>query len=121
MILDAPAAGTVFVARDGPAVVGTVSLHYTISTAEGDRVAWVEDVVVRPDRRGGGLGSRLIRHAIDFAQTANIPRLTLLTDGVNADAIRFYTRHGFRRSDMVTLRLFPKAVTATGAADAGPR
>jgi ribosomal protein S18 acetylase RimI-like enzyme len=32
-------------------------------------------------------------------------RVTLLTDGVNTDAMRFYERAGFARSQMVPFRL----------------
>jgi GNAT superfamily N-acetyltransferase len=105
LILDSPGLGTIFVARDGGEVVGMVSLLFTISTAEGEAACWLEDLVVRPGRRGGGLGSRLLEHAIDFAKEHGFPRLTLLTDRSNEGAIRLYERHGFQRSAMIPLRL----------------
>ncbi len=62
-------------------------------------------MVVRPDRRGGGLGSRLLQYAIDYARSNSFTRISLLTDQVNEGAIRFYRRHGFRTSEMTALQL----------------
>jgi GNAT superfamily N-acetyltransferase len=62
-------------------------------------------MVVQPDRRGSGLGSRLLTHAITYARSCGFVRITLLTDRVNGGAIRFYGRHGFQPSEMTALRL----------------
>lgn len=82
-----------------------MSLLFTVSTEGGGPACRLEDMVVRPDRRGGGLGSRLLRAAIDHPRTHGFSRVTLLTDRVNAGAIRFYGRHGFTESEMTALRL----------------
>jgi GNAT superfamily N-acetyltransferase len=105
LILDSPGVGTIFVARDGREVVGMVSLLFTVSTAEGGPVCWLEDMVVRPDRRGSGLGGRLLGHALGYARAQHFTRITLLTDRDNEGAIRFYQRQGFQRSAMTVLRL----------------
>jgi GNAT superfamily N-acetyltransferase len=105
LILESPHIGVVFAARDGDSVVGMASLLFTISTAEGGPACWLEDVVVAPDRRGNGLGSRLLQHAIEYARARGFCRITLQTDHVNAGAIRFYRRHGFVESEMKTLRM----------------
>jgi GNAT superfamily N-acetyltransferase len=104
-IVTSPAVGQIFVARDGGLVLGMVSLLRTISTAEGGPVCWLEDMVVRPDARAAGIGSRLLQHAIDYARANGFKRITLLTDGDNDGARRFYQRHGFQPSAMATLRL----------------
>jgi GNAT superfamily N-acetyltransferase len=80
-------------------------LLFTVSTAEGGPVCWLEDMVVRPDRRGSGLGSRLLGHALGYARAHDFSRITLLTDRDNEGAIRFYQRQGFQRSAMTVLRL----------------
>jgi GNAT superfamily N-acetyltransferase len=105
LLIESPSTGVVFVAREGNEVVGMVSLLFTISTAEGGPACWLEDMVVRPDRRGDGIGNRLLQHAIDYARIHGFSRITLLTDKVNAGAIRFYERHGFVESAMTALRL----------------
>jgi GNAT superfamily N-acetyltransferase len=105
LIIEAPERGCIFLARSDAQVVGMVSLLFTISTAEGAAACWLEDMIVRPEQRGGGLGSRLLRHAVNDAKANGFVRITLLTDRGNAGGIRFYERHGFRPSEMVPLRL----------------
>lgn len=105
LVIQTPHVGVILAARDGGTVVGMVSLLFTISTAEGGPACWLEDMVVRPEKRGDGLGSRLLQSAIDYARTHRFSRITLLTDKVNAGAIRFYGRHGFKESAMTVLRL----------------
>ena len=104
-IIERPEAGQILVLRDGSSIVGMVNLLFTISTALGGRVAIVEDMVVRPARRGNGDGSMLLQAAIDFARSVACRRITLLTDRTNEAAQRFYKRHGFTLSDMIPLRL----------------
>ncbi len=104
-IIAAPGLGTILVAREGDRLLAMVSLLYTISTAEGGRVCWLEDLVVCAARRGQGIGARLLAHAIDCAHAQGCARITLLTDRVNAGARRFYARHGFSASAMVPMRL----------------
>ncbi len=106
MILTQPEIGRIFCAREGNQVLGMVSLLFTISTAEGGRAAWLEDMVIHPARRNSGLGRQLIDHALDAAQTLGCTRVTLLTDGVNTSAMRFYERAGFVRSEMVPFRRY---------------
>lgn len=108
LIVDNPARGCIFVAREGRDVVGMVSLLFSVSTAEGAEVCWLEDMVVRPDRRRAGLGSRLLEHAVAQARAQGLTRITLLTDRTNEEAQRFYGRHGFCPSAMMPWRLHLK-------------
>jgi GNAT superfamily N-acetyltransferase len=105
LIIEAPERGCIFLARSDSQVVGMVSLLFTISTAEGAAACWLEDMIVRPEQRGSGLGSRLLQHAVNDAKANGFARITLLTDRGNVGGIRFYERHGFRPSEMVPLRL----------------
>lgn len=105
-IIGNPDTGQILLLRSGgAAVVGMVNLLYTVSTARGSRVAILEDMVVRPEHRGNGAGSALLQAAIAQAQKDGCTRITLLTDGINEAAIRFYRRHGFEASGMLPLRL----------------
>jgi GNAT superfamily N-acetyltransferase len=97
--------GIVLVAKEGETVLGMVILLYTISIALGGRVALLEDMVVGPKARGGGIGSHLLQRAVAVAEAAGCLRITLLTDQQNLSAQRFYTRHGFTPSSMVPMRL----------------
>jgi GNAT superfamily N-acetyltransferase len=106
LIVENPAIGAILVARDGDGIVGMVSVLFTISTAEGGPACWLEDMVVRPEHRGGQIGGRLLDAALALAKARGATRITLLTDKVNAGAMRFYGRHGFTESAMTALRRY---------------
>ena len=97
--------GRVYVAREAGRVVGMCSLLFTVSTAEGGRAAWLEDLVVRPDRRGRGIGRMLLEHAIGRARADGVLRITLLSDADNERAHALYRELGFTHSPMRTMRL----------------
>lgn len=103
-IIDNPAIGHVFVARDGDSVIGMANLLYTVSTALGERVALLEDVVVAPSHRRRGIGAQLINTVLAFARRQGCRRITLLTDTSNDTAQHFYAKHGFVRSAMMPMR-----------------
>ncbi|MBD9359781.1 GNAT family N-acetyltransferase [Methylomonas sp. EbB] len=104
-IIADPNVGHILVARHDSQVVGMVNLLYTVSTALGERVAWLEDMVVPSEVRGLGVGSRLLEHAVAFARQNGCRRLSLLTDADNLHAQRFYQRQGFSASQMLPMRL----------------
>ena len=104
-IIDQPETGRVYCAVERGSVVGMVNILFTISTAEGGRAAWLEDMIVHPGRRGDGIGKRLLDEAVAGARAAGCTRITLLTDATNVSAMRFYQRAGFVGSPMVPLRL----------------
>lgn len=104
-IIGNPEIGVVLVARQGDQIVGMANLLFTISTALGDRVALLEDMVVSPAGRGTGVGTKLLSEAISFARRQGCKRITLLTDRSNESAQRFYAKQGFVVSGMVPMRL----------------
>lgn len=109
-IIEHPEVGSILVARRQDKIVGMVNLLYTVSTALGERVALLEDMVVTPASRGSGIGSLLIERAVEQARNNGCRRITLLTDQNNLAAQRFYARHGFESSAMIPLRLALAAV-----------
>lgn len=104
MIIGDPSVGTMFVCEKDGAIVGMVSLLTTVSTALGRKVALLEDMVVKQEHRGEGIGSMLMEYASEWAKDQGFGRITLLTDADNDPAHRFYTGKGFTRSDMVAFR-----------------
>lgn len=104
-ILENPHMGSILVVKQQDSAVGMISLLYTVSTALGERVALLEDMVILPTVRNTGIGSQLLQAAIDHARTAGCKRITLLTDHTNEAAQRFYAKQGFSISTMVPLRL----------------
>lgn len=108
-IISQPDVGKILLARQQGRVVGMVNLLFTISTAEGGRVAWLEDMVLYPCARGKGLGGALLDAAIALAKAQGCSRITLLTDDGNDAAQSFYQSRGFAPSAMRTFRLqWPK-------------
>lgn len=105
MIIENPSVGHILLARNKGQVVGMVNLLYTVSTALGERVVLLEDMVVSPTERGKGTGSKLLQAAVDFARQQGCKRITLLTDKDNTSAQHFYGKHGFTLSSMIPLRL----------------
>ncbi|HUJ87726.1 MAG TPA: GNAT family N-acetyltransferase [Burkholderiales bacterium] len=97
--------GRVYVARDGADPVAMASLLYTVSTAAGGKAAWLEDMVVRPDRRGRGIGRALLEHVAVQARADGVLRITLLTDPDNERAHALYRSLGFESSAMYPMRL----------------
>lgn len=104
-ILRRPETGCILVLRTDGFIVGMVSLLYTVSTACGGKAALLEDMVVRPELRGEGLGGSLLEAAIAHAKRAGCLRITLLTERANDGAVRFYQRRAFNISGMLPLRL----------------
>ena len=105
LILEQPNRGRIFVLRDNLRITGMINLLFTISTAEGGFVVVLEDLVIHADHRGQGHGARLLRHAIDFAREKNFLRITLLTHRGDGSLVEFYRKHGFKLSEMLTMRL----------------
>ena len=104
LILDNPALGRLFVLRDWGRVAGMANVLVTISTAEGCQVAVLEDVIVRYEYRGKGLGRLLVEHVLAWAKMKGMARVTLLADRDNKTALGFYRKLGFEHSHMVVLR-----------------
>jgi GNAT superfamily N-acetyltransferase len=97
--------GRIYVAREEGRIVGMVSTLYTISTAEGGKAAWLEDMIVLPECRGRGIGAALLEHAVVAARDEGCLRLTLLSDEDNALAHAVYAAEGFQFSGMRPMRL----------------
>ena len=105
LIFEQPSRGRVFVLRRDGTIVGMINLLFTISTAEGGFVMVLEDLVIHKECQGHGYGSKLLKHAIDFARQKNFLRITLLTDRPENVAQEFFRRHGFHESSMIPMRL----------------
>ena len=105
LIVGNPQAGVILVAKVNGETVAMVNVLFTISTALGEPVALLEDMVVAPPWRSAGIGSQLLARAIALARDKGCRRITLLTDRTNESAQRFYARQGFAASSMTAMRL----------------
>ena len=105
MIIENPQIGFILIAKLNDVAVGMVNILFTVSTALGERVALLEDMVVAESYRNMGYGNAIIEYAIAEARRQQCKRITLLTDSTNESAQRFYERYGFMRSGMLPFRL----------------
>jgi GNAT superfamily N-acetyltransferase len=105
-IIENPETGCILKAEADGRIIGMVNLLFTISTFTGGRVCILEDMVVLPEQRGTGTGAKILEAAKDKVKEMGCSRITLLTDGSNVRAQKFYKQHEFERSDMVAMRYF---------------
>jgi GNAT superfamily N-acetyltransferase len=105
LILADPSHARIYVARKKVKVIAMAALHFTTSTAEGGKVAGLEDCIVRPEYRRKGVGKALLEHVIEQARAEGALRVMLLTDGDNAGAQALYRKMGFAPSSMLAMRL----------------
>ena len=105
LLLESPQLGTVLVGRAGADVLAMVTLVYTVSTTQGGRAAFLEEMIVHPGVRDRGLGTLLLEAAVAHCEAAGCARITLLTPQENVGALRFYGRQGFTRSPAIPLGL----------------
>lgn len=105
MIINNPEMGEILILKSEEQIIGMVSLLYSISTALGGKVAVLEDMIIDNAFRNKGFGKKLLNEAISFSKIRGCLRLTLLTDYNNYTAIKFYTSAGFKKSDMIPMRL----------------
>ena len=94
----------VWVAEQGGEIIGMCSVQVLISTAEGGEVGLVEDVIIDAAHRQQGIGQQLLHSLEAWARDRGLTRLQLLADTHNADAIAFYEKLGWNRTQMQALR-----------------
>ena len=104
-IMQNPNVGFILIAKVDGIAKGMVNILFTISTALGERVAILEDMVISDSHQGLGIGSKLLQQAIKEANNQQCKRITLLTDASNIAAQKFYQKHGFTQSSMLPFRL----------------
>ena len=99
LLLDTPNA-VVLVAEEDECVIGMVSMQSLVSTAIGENVGLIEDMIVTQAHRGKGIGSSLLEALIAESAKKKYGRLALGADSRNRGAIAFYQKYGFTTSHM---------------------
>lgn len=63
----------------------------------------IENLAVRPEAQGRGLGGRLLRHAEALARSLGFLELRLYTNAMFAENIVFYARRGFEETHRASI------------------
>lgn len=95
LFLERPELGFVWMAYDENGVAGVCVVCYGISTSMGSVVAKLDDVSVKPDRRGKGVGSELLRQLKEQLHKEAITRIDVAVHLENPQAKNFYVKQGF--------------------------
>jgi predicted N-acetyltransferase YhbS len=90
---------TTFVALDGGRPVGSTSLLTEDLDGWEHLTPWVASVYVIPERRGQGLGGRLVARAVEEARALDVPAVYLWTAGQEG----YYARLGWSSLDRAAL------------------
>jgi GNAT superfamily N-acetyltransferase len=87
-----------YVAVDGDEIVGTFAMLIIDNLGHlGATSALVEDVAVRPDQQGRGIGKQMMQFAMERARAARCYKLALSSNLKRDAAHAFYDSLGFRR------------------------
>ena len=93
----------VIIGEVGGKAQGFALFFHNFSTFEGKPGIYLEDLFVRPDARGQGLGKALLAHLAGLAITRGCARLEWWVLDWNAPAIGFYRKLGARPMDEWTV------------------
>ena len=57
----------------------------------------IENVVTHPDYREKGLGTKILKEAVEIAKESNCYKVMLMTSSKREETLRFYEKAGFER------------------------
>ena len=95
LFLEQPELGFVWLAYDEQGAAGVCVVCYAISTSMGAVVAKLDDVSVKTDRRGAGIGTALLEQLKEQLRKEALTRIDVAVHLENPEARRFYKKLGF--------------------------
>lgn len=95
LFLERPELGFVWLAYDDDQLAGICVICYAISTSMGAVVAKLDDVSVKTNMRGKGIGSALMEQLKEQLKKEAVTRIDVAVHLQNPEARKFYLRHGF--------------------------
>jgi GNAT superfamily N-acetyltransferase len=104
------------IAETAAGPVGFALWFYSVSTFEGRLGIYLEDLYVRPETRGAGVGKALLAHLARRCAAEGLARLEWSVLDWNAPAIAFYDGLGAAaKTDWITRRLSGDALARLAA------
>jgi ribosomal protein S18 acetylase RimI-like enzyme len=94
----------IMLAEENNKTIGMASIQLLISTAEGGYSGLIEDVVVKKDLRGKGVGRKLLENIEKWAKENGVKRIQLLADKNNDPALDFYKKNSWDSTSMICFR-----------------
>jgi len=95
LFLERSELGFVWMAFDEGGVAGICVVCYAISTSMGSVVAKLDDVSVKADRRGKGVGTEMLELLKEQLRREAVTRIDVAVHLENPEARRFYEKMGF--------------------------
>jgi ribosomal protein S18 acetylase RimI-like enzyme len=95
LFLEHPDLGFVWMAYDEQGAAGICVICYAVSTSMGSLVAKLDDVSVKKDRRGQGIGTALLDQLKRQLKKESVRRIDVAVHVDNPQAREFYERIGF--------------------------
>lgn len=96
LFLTRPELGFVWLAYDEDGIAAMCVICYAISTSLGTLVAKLDDVSVKHDRRGKGIGTDLIKQLKSELHSNLVMRIDVAVHVDNPEARAFYEKLGFK-------------------------
>lgn len=91
-----PCIGLYLLDFDGQ-TAGYLLTAVTYSQEAGGKVVWIDEIYVKPDYRGKGIGGAAIKEIIDAAKRNGVARIRLEYEPDNTAAVRLYEKLGFKK------------------------
>ncbi|MBI2963270.1 MAG: GNAT family N-acetyltransferase [Deltaproteobacteria bacterium] len=95
-LLRRPQLGALLIAVENRRVVGLAALSFLWTLEHGGRAAWLDELYVKPERRGRGIGRALLREAYRAARSIGARALDLEVEKGHERVGTLYAREGFR-------------------------
>ncbi|KNY05150.1 GNAT family N-acetyltransferase [Microbacterium sp. GCS4] len=88
-----------FAVLGGEPAVGVALVTVRPNVWSDGPVALLDEMYVDPSERAGGIGGEILRVVVEACQRLGVAEIEINGAGSDADAMRFYERHGFTNGD----------------------